>query len=50
MMIYSFLMSINYYSIMGIPNDCPQETIPQAFRSRAKQIHPDKCKVGDDAN
>lgn len=50
MIIYSFLMSINYYSIMGVPHDCPQEAIPQAFRNRAKQIHPDKCKNGDDAN
>lgn len=50
MIIYSFLMSINYYSILGVPHDCPQETIPQAFRNRAKQIHPDKCKISDDAN
>jgi curved DNA-binding protein CbpA len=43
-------MSINYYEVMGIPSNHPQENIPQAFRNKAKQIHPDKCKVGENIN
>ncbi len=27
---------------MGIDSDYPQEKIAQAFRTKAKQIHPDK--------
>jgi DnaJ-class molecular chaperone len=35
-------MQVNLYEVLGIPQDYPQERIPQAFRNRAKQIHPDK--------
>jgi DnaJ-class molecular chaperone len=37
-------MQLNFYEIMGINQDFPQERIAQAFRIRAKQVHPDKCK------
>lgn len=35
---------MNYYEILGIPNDHPQKNIPQVFRNKAKMIHPDKCR------
>jgi curved DNA-binding protein CbpA len=37
-------MQINFYEVMGVPRDCPQESIAQAFRNRARQVHPDKCR------
>lgn len=32
----------NYYQLLGIQSDHPQQNVPQAFRIMAKQVHPDK--------
>ncbi len=32
---------IDYYKIMGIPKDTPQQDIRAAYKRRAKQFHPD---------
>lgn len=32
---------IDYYKIMGIPKDTPQEQLRDAYKKRAKQFHPD---------
>lgn len=33
---------MNYYELLSIKPNHPQELIPQAFRARVKQVHPDK--------
>lgn len=33
---------MNYYELLSIKPDHPQESIAQAFRARIKQVHPDK--------
>lgn len=33
---------MNYYELLSIKQDHPQELIPQAFRTQIKQVHPDK--------
>lgn len=37
----------NYYEILSIEPDHPQQTIPQAFRNKVKQVHPDKNQFSD---
>ena len=32
---------IDYYKVMGIPKDTPQDKIKEAYRKRSKQFHPD---------
>lgn len=32
----------NHYEVLGIDSNFPQERIPQAFRIKIKQVHPDK--------
>lgn len=32
---------IDYYKIMGVPKDIPQEEISKAYKKRVKQFHPD---------
>ena len=32
---------IDYYKIMGISKDTPQDKIRDAYKKRAKQFHPD---------
>jgi len=32
---------IDYYKIMGVPKDTPQNEIKSAYRKRSKQFHPD---------
>lgn len=32
---------IDYYKVMGIAKDCPQNEIKAAYRKRSKQFHPD---------
>ena len=33
----------SHYELLGIPRDHPQHLIPQAFRNRAREVHPDKA-------
>jgi DnaJ-class molecular chaperone len=40
---------MNYYDLLGIESGHPQEGIPQAFRMKIKQVHPDKVQLGQDA-
>lgn len=40
-------MSAHYYSILGIDENATLDEIRQAFRNRAKQLHPDKNKSPD---
>jgi DnaJ-class molecular chaperone len=47
LILFYITMHINFYELMGISSECPQERVPQAFRSRVKQMHPDKCKSSD---
>lgn len=35
---------MNPYEILGIPTDSPQSVIKKAYRTKAKQFHPDVCK------
>ena len=53
-MIYIFLLIAqhslkmeNYYDLLGIERDHPQEHIPHAFRIKIKQVHPDKLSHND---
>lgn len=32
---------IDYYKILGVPKDIPQDEVKAAYRKRAKQFHPD---------
>lgn len=32
---------IDYYKILGVPKDIPQDKVRDAYRKRAKQFHPD---------
>jgi preprotein translocase subunit Sec63 len=32
---------IDYYKILGVPRDTPQEKIKEAYKKRVKQFHPD---------
>ena len=40
----TLLIMQNYYQMLGIEKAHLQENIPQAFRKRARDIHPDKAK------
>jgi DnaJ-class molecular chaperone len=35
----------NFYELLGISADCPQNMIGPAFRARIKQVHPDKFQA-----
>lgn len=37
----------NYYQLLGIRRDHPQEMIAQAFRAKIKEVHPDKYQMSD---
>jgi curved DNA-binding protein CbpA len=37
----------NYYELLGIPLDAPQETVKKAYRDKIKKHHPDKFKDPD---
>ena len=39
---------MNYYDLLGIDKDHKQENIPQAFRVKIKQVHPDKNQMSQD--
>jgi len=39
----------NFYSIIGVPINATQEEIKKAYRSLAKQYHPDKCADNPEA-
>jgi len=35
---------VNYYKVLGVPNDATQEEIKNKFRELAKKTHPDRTK------
>ncbi len=37
--------AMNYYEVLGVPRDADTASIKRAFRSRAKQLHPDVNKA-----
>lgn len=39
---------MSYYDLLGIAQDHRQENIPQAFRAKIKQVHPDKTQFSQD--
>lgn len=41
------MSSPNYYNLLGIGQNHPQELIPQAFRTKIKEVHPDKYQMSD---
>jgi len=41
------MSSTNYYQLLGIQRDHPQELIPQAFRAKIKEVHPDKYQMSN---
>ena len=41
------MSSVNYYQVLGIQKDHPQDLIPQAFRAKIKEVHPDKFQMSD---
>ena len=38
---------LNYYEILGVPNDAAQREIKSRYRQLAKELHPDKSKNND---
>lgn len=43
------MQSKNFYDLLGIPADSPQNMIIPAFRARIKQVHPDKFHAQEEA-
>jgi DnaJ-class molecular chaperone len=39
----------NFYDLLDIPADSPQNMIVPAFRARIKQVHPDKFHAQGEA-
>jgi DnaJ-class molecular chaperone len=39
--------SRDHYEVLGVPRDASASEIQQAFRARARQIHPDVSAQGD---
>jgi len=40
---------IDYYALLGVPWDATEATIRKAYRTRARQLHPDKNRDDPDA-
>ena len=44
------MSSQNYYELLRIRKDHPQENISQAFRTKIREVHPDKYQMSEKLN
>lgn len=48
--IHELLPELDYYRILGLERDAPQESIAPAFRSESRRLHPDRFTSMGDAD
>lgn len=46
---HELLGQLNYYQLLQVKEDCPQNEIDAAFRGEGRRLHPDRVAAGSDA-
>ena len=46
--IHELLPDLNYYQLLQLKEDCPQNDIDAAFRTEGRRLHPDRVAAGSD--
>lgn len=44
--IHELLPELDYYKLLGVPEDCPQADVDAAFRQESRRLHPDRHAAG----
>jgi curved DNA-binding protein CbpA len=44
--IHELLPELDCYQLLGVPADCPQQDIDNAFRNESRRLHPDRHAAG----
>lgn len=44
--LHELLPSLNYYTLLGLKQECPQVEIDSAFRQESRRLHPDRHVAG----